>query len=369
MKKHRLMIITHNLEIGGLQQVIVNLCKTLNRDLFDVSVLCLRKKGALARTIEEIGIRVLAVPKKRNRVDYLSFLKVAKILRQYRIEIIHTHNTEPLIDGTIAALFSGVKTVIHSDHARHFPDKLRYMIAEWFLSNFVYKVVGVSDHTSKNLIKYEKISTRKIITIPNGIDGERFNISINKDAMRNALGLPKKGSIIGLCVRLNKEKGITYLLQAMPKVLKAFPDLTLLIVGSGPLEETLKEEANTLNISDHIRFTGSRLDIPSILKLLDLYVLPSIREGLPLVILEAMAAGCPILATDVGGVATAISNGINGSLVKAMDSKALADDIIRLMSDSNLRKQFMINGLKRFRTEFNADIMSRKYEKLYLREL
>ena len=129
MKKIRLMQITHDLAIGGLQQVVVNLCRTINRDKFDVFVLCLRAMGEFVPEVEKSGIKVFFLPQKKG-TDYFSFLKVAKILRREKIDVIHTHNTQPFIDGTIGALFSGVKTIIHTDHARAFPDKKRYMFAD-----------------------------------------------------------------------------------------------------------------------------------------------------------------------------------------------------------------------------------------------
>src|SRR5512139_4112376 len=144
MKKVRLMQITHDLAIGGLQQVIVNLCRTIDRERFDVSVLSLRHLGEFVPIVEKLGIEVVLLPQKQNSIDYLSFLKVAKILRAKKIDVIHTHNTQPLIDGTLGALLAGVKTIVHTDHSREFPDKRRYMFAEWLLSHFVYKMVGVS---------------------------------------------------------------------------------------------------------------------------------------------------------------------------------------------------------------------------------
>ena len=116
------MIITHDLAIGGLQQVVVNLCRTINRDKFDVSVLCLRTLGEFVPEVEKLGIKVFFLPQKKG-TDYFSFLGVAKILRREKIEVIHTHNTQPFIDGTIGALLSGVKTIVHTDHARSFPIK------------------------------------------------------------------------------------------------------------------------------------------------------------------------------------------------------------------------------------------------------
>jgi len=366
-RKIRLMQITHDLAIGGLQQVVVNICRVIDRHRFDVSVLCLRELGAFTPQVEELGIPVKLI-KQEDKTDYLSFLKVARELKENKIDVIHTHNTQPFVDGTMAALMAGVKTIVHTDHARDFPDKKRYMFAEWAMSQFAYRVVGVSEHTSANLMKFEKISPKKIITIPNGIDGSRFEITIDREKLKKDLGITKNGPIMGLGVRLSEQKGITYLLKAMPKVISRSPEVTLVIAGEGPLEDDLKKEAQTLGILDNVRFVGPRLDIPELLKLFDIYVLPSLWEGLPMVLLEAMAAGCPVIATDVGGVAAAVKSGVSGILVKSMDVDALSSAMIRLLEDKEIRTKYSQNAMDIFNKNFSAQIMTRKYEKLYLRE-
>lgn len=364
-KKIRLMQITHDLAIGGLQQVIVNLCRTIDKNKFDVSVLCLRDGGEFLDEVEEMNIKVYVLPQKSNGVDYFAFLKVAKILRQENIDIIHTHNTQPFIDGTIGAIFSNTRTLVHTDHARNFPDKKRYMFAEWLMSKYAYKVVGVSEHTSQNLVNYEKISKNKIITIPNGIDESIYNIKINKDNKKKELGIDPSSPVIGLGVRLTQQKGITYLLKAMTSIISAFPDITLLIAGQGESESELKNEAKELGVDKNIRFIGPRMDMPEILKILDLYVLPSIFEGLPMVLLEAMAAGCPIVATDVGGNSMAVIDGKTGVLVETKRPQLLADAIIRLLNDPELRDEYAKNAYERFKAEFTVATMTTRYENLY----
>lgn len=366
MKRTKVMQITHDLAIGGLQQVVVNICRTIDRELFDVSVLCLRDLGSYVPEVKDLGVNVTLIPQK-EATDYLSFLRVAKILREEKIDVIHTHNTHPFVDGTIGALLSGVKTIVHTDHARDFPDKKRYMFSEWLMSQFAYKVVGVSEHTSKNLMHYEKISAGKIMTIPNGIDGSRFRLELDKQKKREELGITTDGPILGLGVRLTKQKGITHLLDAMKQVVKKYPDTTLVIAGDGPLEPELKQKAERLGIGRNVLFVGPRLDIPELLNLFDLYVLPSLWEGLPMVLLEAMAAGCPIVCTDVGGVSTAVTHEFNGLLVKPADPDALSSAILTLLSDKAKRERFARNGLKRFQESFSADIMTKKYEQIYLR--
>jgi glycosyltransferase involved in cell wall biosynthesis len=259
--------------------------------------------------------------------------------------------------------------MIHTDHARDFPDKKRYMFAEWLMSHFVYKVVGVSEHTSQNLIRYEKISPGKIVTIYNGIDGSKYDIVIDKKKKRSELGIRGNDPIIGLGVRLTDQKGLTFLLQAMPELIKRFPGITLIIAGEGPLENDLKKEASALGINDNVMFIGPRLDMPELLQLFDLYVLPSLWEGLPMVLLEAMAARCPIVATDVGGNASAITNGINGSLVKPKAPKALSDEIARVLSSPDILEKYRLNGAATFQNNFDARVMTKKYEKLYKKEL
>jgi len=366
--KTRLMIITHDLAIGGLQQVVVNICRAINRDKFHVSVLCLRALGEFVPEVQELAIKVFFLPQKYG-TDYLSFLKVAKILRHEKPDVIHTHNTQPLIDGTIGALLAGVQTIVHTDHARVFPDKRRYMFAEWLMSHFAYKVVGVSDDTSRNLVRYEKIAGKKVVTIPNGVDEEKFSIEIDKEAKRRELGISGNGPIIGLGVRLAEGKGINFLLSAMPDIIERFPDITLVIAGDGLAKAQLEKQSIELGIVRNVLFLGPRLDIPDLLKLFDLYILPSLSEGLPMVLLEAMAAGCPIVATNVGGIPTLIKHGDSGSLVEPGNPNGLAAEIVELLSNRELRNRYAKNGQCAVHKKFSADIMTRKYEQLYLRKI
>jgi glycosyltransferase involved in cell wall biosynthesis len=291
---------------------------------------------------------------------------VARILRENKIDVIHTHNTQPLVDGTLGALLAGVKTIVHTDHSRSFPDKRRYMFAEWLMSHFVYKMVGVSPPTSQDLIKYEKISQRKVVTVLNGIDASPFGVRLDKQKKRRELGISGEGPVIGLGVRLSRQKGITYLLKAMPEIIKEYPDVTLVIAGEGECEPELKQEAIALGIENHTAFLGPRLDMNEVVRIFDLYVLPSIWEGLPMVLLEAMAAACPIVATNVGGSHMAVIHGENGSLVEPKNPKALATAVIRLLADEQLRNSYAKRGLELFKGRFTAEAMTEQYEKLYV---
>ncbi|HEY3699261.1 MAG TPA: glycosyltransferase [Spongiibacteraceae bacterium] len=364
----RILQVTRDLDLGGLQQVIYNLCRTVDRNRFDISVLCLTQLGCVADDVKNLGVPVYLLPQRPAGVDYFACLKVARLLKQLRINVVHTHNTQAFLDGTLGALLAGVKTIIHTDHARLFPDKKRYMIAEWVLSKFAYKVVGCSAHTSQQLIKYEKISPAKIITIPNGIDGSRFQLQIDKDAKLRELGI-KLGPIIGVAGRLSTQKGITYLLQAMPAILQVHANTTLVIAGDGELRDALQQEANKLGIATSILFCGPRKDIPQLLQLFDIYVMPSLWEGLPMILLEAMAAGCPIVATNVGGNSSAVIHEQTGLLVEPASPSDLIKSVVKLLSDSALRQQYAQAAKALFEQNFSAANMTARYQELYLRRI
>jgi len=154
----------------------------------------------------------------------------------------------------------------------------------------------------------------------------------------------------------------------MPEIIKAVPDVTLVIAGDGTLKNELRHEAVTLGIKEHVLFLGSRLDIPQLLKLFDIYVLPSLWEGLPMVLLEAMAAGCPIVATKVGGNAQVIKDGYNGMLIEPRNPQKIAEAVVTLLTRIDLRDNYINNAFQVFSHRFSADIMTKKYENIYLRQ-
>jgi glycosyltransferase involved in cell wall biosynthesis len=365
-RRTRVLQVIEDLNVGGLERVVVTLCRTIDRDRFDIGVLCIRGSGVLEAELREIGVPVIDIGGSPGRASYFAFRKVAEALRRCRIDAVHTHNSIALFDGFAACRLAGVGTMIHTDHARDFPDKWRYMAAEHVISHFVHRIAAVSEHTKENLVRYEKIAPHRIVTIPNGIDGSRYAGPVDTVAKRRDLGLGE-GPVIGLGARLTAQKGIAYLLEALVAVKQRFPGITLLIAGSGELEDELQQRARELGMEGNVRFLGVRLDMPELLQVFDAYVLPSTWEGLPMAILEALAAGCPVVASDVGGIGDVIRHNRNGSLVPARDPAALAHELIRVLSDAALRRRYAEEGRRTFEAGYSAEAMTRRYESLYLR--
>jgi glycosyltransferase involved in cell wall biosynthesis len=367
-RRLRVMQITDNLGAGGLEQVVVTLCRTMDRTRFEPSVLCMSFVGELGSRLADADVPVFQIGRRVDRPNYFAYRAVARVLRDERIDVVHTHNTGPFIDGGLAARRAGVRTLIHTEHGRVFPDKWRYMAAEHVLSHFAHRIVGVSAKTVGDLHRYERIARRKLTMIPNGIELDRYACRIDRAAKRRELRLPACGPIIGVTARLDEPKGITYLIKAVPRLAERFGDVSVVIAGTGRLREALEDEARQLGVAEHVTFLGLRMDVPQLLQLFDVYVLPSISEGLPMAIIEAMAAGSAIVATDVGGVGSLVRTDDTGLLVPPRRPEALSEAITRLLLDDTLRRRVGRRARDTVYASYSAATMCRRYERLYLRE-
>ncbi len=369
MRRLRVLQVTHDLHPGGLPRVVDTLCRTLDSKRFEVSVLCLRDTGPLAEALQEdLQIPVLRLHGDPTTVDRLSFLKVRRLLSAHPVDVVHTHNSGPFFDGTIGAALAGVRTVVHTEHGRAWGDTpWRWRVIEHLLSYYAYRVVTVSDDSARSLMHWEKIPRAKIVIIPNGIDGSRYDVVVDSGAKRRALGIPEDSLVVGYASRLETEKNLELLLNAFSRVTETESRAFLLVAGHGSERERLEELASELGVSARVRFLGVRLDIPELLKVFDLHVLPSRREGLPMILLESMAAGCATVATAVGGVPDVIEHGISGELVNSGDADALSEAMGRLLRDPNTRARYVRRARTIFDQHYEAQVMARRYELLYQR--
>lgn len=364
----RILQVTHDLAPGGLQRVVVDLARGLRALGHDAQVCSLRGEGPLLDELRDRGVPAHPMPWPARGVDRGMFLKVTRLLREGRFDVIHTHNTQGFLDGGLAALLARVPARIHTDHARPFPDKLRYMIAERVFASTYDKVVGVSEHTAENLRRYEKIPEKKLRVILNGIDGARYRearAGADIAALRRRAGLEKFSRVFGLGVRLEEQKGIAHLLAAMPEILARHPDAGLAIAGGGTLEGALKAQVRSLGIAGNVRFLGSFAHLEEFYPLLDFFVLPSLWEGLPLCLLEAMSLGLPIVATKVGGVGALLTEGRDALLVPPGDARALAQAVTRVLDDFPGALRFGAEARGLFDSRHDAARMVGAYLDLY----
>lgn len=364
MHKVNILQLVNSLEIGGAETVAVNLAININQKEFKAMVCTIEDLGPLALKLKEKNIKYLNLAKKPG-MRITAALKLARIIRKYKIDIITTHNYGALFYGTIAKLLARRGSILHVDHNRVFPDKTKRWISEKTLSRFAFKVIAVSSELKTNLIQYEKINETHIDIITNGINGNEYSKKIDRARKIDELGLDNKVPILGMAVRLAEEKGICYFLEACEDLFRQGQVFQVIIAGDGPLKNELKEKTTSLNLDGYVKFLGERTDVNEILQVLDVYVLPSISEGMPLSLLEAMAASKAIVATNIGGIPEVIENEVSGLLVNSKSPSGLSEAIGRLINDVGLRENLGSYAKKCFDEKYSIETMMSSYEAYY----
>ena len=182
--------------------------------------------------------------------------------------------------------------------------------------------------------------------------------------LKTGLGIRDNETVLALIGRLVPQKGHHYFISALKDLLADYK-VKGLIIGSGPLEADLKQYSRNLGLNGSLVFTGLRKDVPSLLDIVDILVMPSLREGLPIVALEAMAKKKPVVATNVGGNSEVIVDGMTGILVPPKDSITLAFAIKRLIDDKEYAMKLGNNGRNRLEEHFSVEKMVRATERTY----
>lgn len=275
--------------------------------------------------------------------------KMLDIIKKYDIDVINAHwAIPPGFIATFTKRFHKKPVMITLYGAELFPAiKKNSKAMRWIINyalNNAEKVVGISDATCEAGVRLSR--RRDIEVLPDGIDTETFNPKVNGDEIRKRYGLDSHFLIFS-SGRMVERKGFRHLVEAMPYILERFPNTKLIIGGDGPERKNLEYLAKKLEISGNVIFPGfiPDEDFPKYMKAADVFVLPSIvdskgdTEGSATILLEAMACGTPVVGTKVGGVPYAIKDGIGGYLAEQKNSKQLAEKIVMLLRDKNLRKE------------------------------
>jgi glycosyltransferase involved in cell wall biosynthesis len=308
-----------------------------------------------------VGIRHIPVSISRYPfsplADLRALLALWWLLRRERFAIVHTHNPKPGFLGQVAARLAGVPIVANTVHGFYFhehqagPLRWFYMALERVAGRISDVVFIQSAEDVATALRHGIAAPAKIRYLGNGIDVRRFSrgavAGLDRAAKRREVGLPPAGPVVGFVGRLVKEKGVLDLFAAAQLVRTRIPDARFLFVG--PVDEPKRdavrpEAASTYGVADICHFAGTRDDLPELLVLMDVLVLPSYREGLPRVVIEASAMEVPSVVTNVRGCREAVQHGRNGLVVSLGDVTALAEAIIHLLTDQKTARRMGEEG-------------------------
>ena len=317
---------------GGAQEHLSSLVTRIDQSRYDVSVVSL-SAGSAVRKLQRAGVSVLVID---DADDAIAVGALAAHLAEVRPDVVHAHmfRAETVAARAVMALVEAgqrrpyLVATVHSSRVR--TDEDRATLLE--LTPQFGRLIAVSTAIVAKL-KSEGRDIVPISLIRNGVDLQRYAEQEACCTLPEEYGMEPGSQIVGVVARLEPEKGHPTLLEAWPQVLRAVPDAYLLIVGEGSRRDALEAQARELRIAHRIVFTGRRDDVPAVTAALDVAVLPSYREAQGLSVLEAMALSRPVVASNVGGIPEMVEDGVTGLLVPPHDANALAEAIIRLLTD------------------------------------
>ena len=363
----RVLHIVESLELGGMERMIATLARASAETGVQAGVMTTKRLGPVADELRAAGIPVFDAAVRTSPPDYLAFRGLARHIRGFAPDVVHTHNTAALLFGATGARLAGVRTVVHTEHGRVFPDRTLYMVAERLVATMVWRLVGVSDAMSRALIEHEHMPRARVLTIPNGVLPPVPATPDSVHAARASMGLAANARVIGVGARLVWEKGLDVLLRALPAVIRRVPETVLVIAGDGPEGPSLRALASELALGDRVRFLGVRSDLGTLINAFDVVTLPSLSEGLPMALLEAMAAERPIVASRIGAMPEALDGGGAGLLIPANDVGALAAALEELLANPERGRALGVAARRRFDERYTAAAMARAYAVTYRR--
>ena len=288
---------------------VENLVSGLDKNFFSQAICYLRGDDNKHTKFESWGHDVISLnisKKKLRRFQPWAVLRLAKIIKNRGIDIVHCQRHKSTVYGTLAAYMVGQHPkVIGHVRGLHRTRNFKRRLLNRVLSGRISRMIAVSAAVHDDIISNNlKSFAAKVVTIYNGIDVQLFiGSNLTRETARTRIGIPdQKVFIYGTVGRLVETKGQSILLQAFAQISEECPQSCLVLAGEGRLEPELRGLAVELGIQESVMFLGHRHDIPEVLKAYDVFVLPSVAEGLPGALLEAMATGLPVIASRVGGV-------------------------------------------------------------------
>lgn len=374
--------------IGGPQIRVLSVAKELRKYEIETIMLCPKGEGDFAQQARQEHFKVHQImlygPKFFNRfVSIIGNIKwfftfpftvyiIMKIISNERIDIVHVNGLLNL-QAPIAGFLTKRKIVWHLISSLY-PKSLVILLRP-FINIIATEKVVVAEKLGKYYLGDDFLSNRKGVSIIyEGIDIKKFDPSVIPSKSQNKiiaeLNLTSSDTIIGCIGNVHSVKGYEYFIKAANDVRKSINNVKFIIVGDIPDSQKqyyidLQKLVSSLGMDECILFTGKRNDIPEMLKIFDLFVLPSVAEGTPLVILEAMAMEKAVISTDVGAISEQVLDKITGIVVPPKNYRALSEAIISLIQKP---EESIIMGQKgRIRVEnlFSLEVCAEKHLTVY----
>lgn len=330
----RVAHLIHTMTYGGVETVLLNWLKTLDKRRFEVHLFSFDNPGAEAflQAAAAAGFEVALIPWSRRKPVLRAARVLAKHVRARRIDILHCHNTYAQLVTLVAGWLTGVKTITTLYVWGDFGWKRNALqLADRLTAPLLDQISVHCERTFADVVR-RGIPARRLRLLTCGYDGKPIELpSGERDRRRRELGAAPGNPVLLNVARFWPEKAHDVLLHSFRTILDCRPDAQLWIAGVGPLEDRIRALCAELRLSESTRFLGFRSDLAELLALADIQLHPSDMEGVPLAVCAGMAAGLPIVATSVGGLVEILRHERSALLVEPRRPDLFAEAVLRLI--------------------------------------
>lgn len=351
-----------SLPVGGAETLLVNLVRRMNKSLVHPHVLCLKDAGDLGESVAgEVPLKSQLLS---GKYDLRILPRLINTFRDQQTDAVVTVGAgDKMFWGRLAARIAGVPVICSALHSTGWPDgvgKLNRM-----LTCITDGFIACASNHAQHMIDHEGFPRSKVFTIPNGVDTERFVPKPEqRQWLRSQLEVAEDSKLVGIVAALREEKNHQQLVDASSEILREYPNTHFVIVGDGPMRNSIETAIQERGLSAHFHLLGNRHDTHLILPAFDAFVLTSKNEANPVSILEALACGIPVAAPRVGSIHETVLHEKTGLLTTPLDPFSTADAIIRMLGNATWSRQLGFRGRAEVEESWSLDAMVSGYEQL-----
>ena len=296
---YKILFIEATSSKGGIETFILNTCRHLDKDKYQITVLANCLECSIEHELIEVGVSVEHIlPFEHGFVSYYRDLK--EIINSRKFDIVHI-NKNSLADPLALFLCRKKhisKIVLHSHNTHPTNSRMSVWLHQIFRRIFVNNQI-IKIACSQKAADWMFTRTNDCLILNNGIETDRYAFQCEvRNHVRKVLGLFPENLAICNVGRLCKQKNTLFLIEIMSEIVKLRPDAKLFLIGTGEMESAVKEKVQELCLSEYVTFLGNRSDVNELLQGMDLFLMPSLHEGLPIAAIEAQAASLPLLISD-----------------------------------------------------------------------